>query len=816
MAKGLGSSMLRQFRVLFEEGTVAALSDGQLLERFLAKGPGAEAAFAALVARHGPMVLGVCRRTLADPDDAADAFQATFLILARKARWVRVDDSLGRWLYGVGRRVAARAKVVASRRPKGDQAELASIAAPSVDPDRFERLALLDEELGRLPEAFRSAIVLCDLGGLTHEEAARDLLIPVGTIKSRLARGRRKLRERLERRGLTPSALALPPIVPAALAGETARLAAMVGSKAAGMVPAASVVLAQEVLKTMTGFKLKLAASAVLSLGVVATGSGMLARGQDGAGKPAEAKPQPAEMVLGEVNATDVLPIRSIEMVNGRIELDGKRTTLKRLTNELKTSEGKPVDPRQRITIRAASDQNYAEVAQVVEAVRAAGLRDIRFESAPSSRPEARLNQPVSIFVEKGPLREAVALLTRYTGLNIVFDPKAVAGPFPTQETPVTVKANALPLSRVLTMMLRPIGLDYEVVDDVIVIRTPPAIDFASRNKLFADGYRKLELAKGVLAQVEKTASGPADPQVVRQKLRIAELEAALEKFNAAIQTFQGADGEALTHQQGAFRPKRVEELVQTTQPGVKPAAGPSRELSKVTMPSYVVEPPDIVTVEVLKALPDRPITGERLVKPDGTINLGYYGQVYVAGLNLAEVKEKVVLHLRKYIEDADLGLVVAVDEGKTLKTIDPKDSSRVFVDVAAYNSKVYYVQGDVGVPGRLPITGNETVLDAINYAGGLIPTASKTNIRLVRPAPPGATTGEATLPVDLDAIVKKGDTTTNYQLFPGDRVVVYRDPETEAEVKARLAPSDVEARLQAVERKLDEVLKALDRTPKP
>ena len=198
------------------------------------------------------------------------------------------------------------------------------------------------------------------------------------------------------------------------------------------------------------------------------------------------------------------------------------------------------------------------------------------------------------------------------------------------------------------------------------------------------------------------------------------------------------------------------------------------RELSKVAMPEYVIEPPDIINVEVLEALPGRPITGERLVRPDGTISLGFYGEVFVAGLTLTEVKEKILLHLRQHINDEVLGLAAERD-GK-VEQIQPKDSTRIYVDVTSYNSKVYYVQGDVGVPGRLPITGNETVLDAINYAGGLIPTASTVNIRLVRPAPPGACC-EQTLPVNLAAIVNAGDPTTNYQLMPGDRVVVYRDP---------------------------------------
>ena len=200
------------------------------------------------------------------------------------------------------------------------------------------------------------------------------------------------------------------------------------------------------------------------------------------------------------------------------------------------------------------------------------------------------------------------------------------------------------------------------------------------------------------------------------------------------------------------------------------------RELSKVAMPDYVVEPPDIIVIEVLEALPGRPITGERLVKPDGKVSLGFYGEVFVAGLTTTEIKEKIILHLREYINDEVLGLATYDTEKKDFKQVPARESSRVFVDVTSYNSKVYYVQGDVGVPGRLPITGNETVLDAINYAGGLIPTASTVNIRLVRPAPPGACC-EQLLPVNYAAIINAGDPTTNYQLMPGDRLVVYRDP---------------------------------------
>jgi polysaccharide export outer membrane protein len=207
-------------------------------------------------------------------------------------------------------------------------------------------------------------------------------------------------------------------------------------------------------------------------------------------------------------------------------------------------------------------------------------------------------------------------------------------------------------------------------------------------------------------------------------------------------------------------------------------------EFKKVSMPDYVVEPPDLILVEVLEALPGRPISGERLVRPDGKISLGFYGDVYVAGLTIPEIKEKIIFHLRKYLTDEVLGLVELDPETGSARTdqegkpvvVEPRDCDRVFVDVTAYNSKKYYVLGDVAAPGQLPITGNETVLDALNFAGGLIPTAAPQNIRLVRPAPPGACC-EQVLPVNLAAIMSAGDPTTNYQLMPGDRVVVYRDP---------------------------------------
>lgn len=181
------SAVIPRVCTLLGSGAAGSATDAQLLERFLEDfgKPEAEVAFTVLVARHGPMVLGVCRRALHDPDDAADAFQATFLVLVRKAGSVRVEDSLGRWLYGVSRRVAAKARAERDRRSRRERGEPEGAVEPVVvdrnqDAERRELLAVIDEEVERLPTPFRTAVELCDLGGLTHEAAAWQLNCPVG------------------------------------------------------------------------------------------------------------------------------------------------------------------------------------------------------------------------------------------------------------------------------------------------------------------------------------------------------------------------------------------------------------------------------------------------------------------------------------------------------------------------------------------------------------------------------------------------------------------------------------------------------------
>ncbi len=210
MAQSSYGTALRHIHALFNVGTIGGLTDGELLERFTScNDEAAELAFAALVERHGPMVLRVCQSVLRERHDAEDAFQATFLILVRKAASIRKQSSVGSWLHGVAFRIACCQKGASARRCRHEQRVAERSAAPAVQEDRDELASVLHEELDRLPEKYRSPILLCYFESLTHEQAARRLCWPVGTVRSRLARGREQLRGRLLRRGLAPSIVLL-------------------------------------------------------------------------------------------------------------------------------------------------------------------------------------------------------------------------------------------------------------------------------------------------------------------------------------------------------------------------------------------------------------------------------------------------------------------------------------------------------------------------------------------------------------------------------------------------------------------------------
>jgi RNA polymerase sigma factor (sigma-70 family) len=536
MVSGPSVALVRDIQTLFDAGTVGGLSDRQLLDRFTTARDGScEAAFEVLVRRHGPMVLRVCRNVLKDWNDAEDAFQATFVVLARRCGSIRRRDSVESWLFGVACRVAARARFEAARRRaverRGAAEADAALGTPAGDEAGLPELGpIVQEEVRRLPEKYRAAVVLCYWEGLTQEQAAAQLGCPLGTVRSRMARARDLLRRRLGRRGVAPmagiaasafdvaSVVPIPAAVPdfwvAAAIKAVSQSAAGGGPATAAAASASVTVLVQYVLRRMLIMKLKTTATCLLLIAIGAAGV-ILAATQDG-------------------------PSRS----------------------------------------------------------------------------------------------------------------------------------------------------------------GPPA----------ARGQR-----------VDRKKGDPTTPAAAR----------AGRKVQPALQSLE----------------------------------------------DYVIEPSDVLIIEVLEALPGRPISGERLVRPDGKISLGFYGEVYVAGLTITETKEKIILHLRKFISDRTLGLTDSDDIQNAEGDIPPdklRKSDRVFVDITKMNSKHYYVQGAVMVPGRLSITGHETVLDAINMAGGLVPQADHGHVVLYRTEKNGVL---QRLPIDIDQVTMGDDPTTNYQLLPGDRLVIPARP---------------------------------------
>jgi RNA polymerase sigma factor (sigma-70 family) len=284
-------SVVRQIEALFDGRSVAGLSDRQLLDRFTARrDAAAESAFAALVLRHGPLVLGVCTELLHDRHHAEDAFQAVFLILAQKAHSIRDADLLGNWLYGVALRTCRHARVQVDRRRKNEEAAQMSIAASSVAAPSAEEVFLsaeqaetLHNEIERLPRAFRLPVVLCYLEGLTIHEAARRLRCSHGTLRSRIARAREKLKRALIRRGFVLPAAGVAASLStryasASVSSHLCEMTARAAIQFAAGAPTASLAaaLAHEVLRSMLATKLKLTLLSLVLLSTVAAGAGYM------------------------------------------------------------------------------------------------------------------------------------------------------------------------------------------------------------------------------------------------------------------------------------------------------------------------------------------------------------------------------------------------------------------------------------------------------------------------------------------------------------------------------------------------------------
>jgi RNA polymerase sigma factor (sigma-70 family) len=315
------------------------LTDGQLLAAYLSGRD--EAALAALVRRHGPMVWGVCRRVLRNWHDAEDAFQATFLVLVRKAASLASPELLANWLYGVAYQTALKARATTAKRKTRERQVTQMPESAVTEQDLWDDLLpLFDQELSRLPDKYRAVIVLCDLQGKTRKDAAQQLGCPEGTVAGWLARARAMLAKRLAQRGVTLSGGALAAVlahqaasagVPYAVVNATIKAATLFAAghgAATGMISVKVAALTEGVLKTMLIAKVKTVVGMLLAVAVIAFGAGLLCYGtaagqqgdakknsatappiQDGNPKSAHAKGKPTndkERLQGEWQAVEV------------------------------------------------------------------------------------------------------------------------------------------------------------------------------------------------------------------------------------------------------------------------------------------------------------------------------------------------------------------------------------------------------------------------------------------------------------------------------------------------------------------------------
>jgi len=344
MERGSANLAFRQIRTLYTLGTLGGLTDAQLLEMFLTRGgDDAEDAFAALVHRHGPMVLGVCRRMLPGSHDAEDSFQATFLILVRRAASIGRRQQLANWLYGVAVRTAKQARRRAARQRARERRLMeTSQVEPAPLEDRAELLSLLDEELNRLPRHYRAALVACELEGKARREAALQLGLPEGTLSAHLARGRKLLHKRLVRRGVS---LGVGPFaglprhiaeitVTERLAGSTVRAALgyLAGGASSGAVPATVAALVEGGLKMMFLTRLALLVATMMAIGIAALTAGVAWSAiPTGPGEPpmaqvapkAENRPAAGKLSLRAVTAATNEPIEGVS-ISYRADIDDK------------------------------------------------------------------------------------------------------------------------------------------------------------------------------------------------------------------------------------------------------------------------------------------------------------------------------------------------------------------------------------------------------------------------------------------------------------------------------------------------------------
>ncbi len=513
MARAINGAVVEQIRRLFgPDGTVSGLDEVQIFQRYVARRD--DVAFEALVRRHGPMVLHVCRQLLREPQDVEDAFQATFLVLVRKAGSIRRPERLANWLYGVAYRVAQRSKVDAARRRRHEeQASARSEAVKVSTPNDPDLAPVLQEELHRLPEKYRLPIVLCYLEGRTQEEAAKLLKWPVGTVKGRLSRARGILQRRLDRRGLsipitTLTALLSRDVAASVLSpvllNSTVKAAAVfaVGGTAlagagTGLVPSSTFSLAEGAIQAMFFTKLKAVATLLVAGSVAATGAGVYAiqdQGTAEASAPEIDEPKAQDPKAGGISTEN--PFEPETSTNDPFGLPGGTAGA---DAGLVPPRSQPADGSDEASMeqgRLPVRPGFSTPAQPTE-------RDAKIRAA--------LREPIEPMDDPKPTFEDYLLHLQNStigedlpqGIPIYVNPEGLQFAGQTLQSPVPTAEDVEPAGMGLKRVLDELGLDYWVNQGLLAIDAKVSVE---------DFFReRLSLVVNELADVKRDRPGTLD-----------------------------------------------------------------------------------------------------------------------------------------------------------------------------------------------------------------------------------------------------------------------------------------------------------------
>jgi HlyD family secretion protein len=416
-------AILRQLQTLYNIGTIGDLTDGQLLERFATDADEvAELAFSALVERHEVMVWRVCLAIVRDEHEAEDAFQATFLVLVRKARSLWVRDSLGPWLHQVACRTASCLRTTGIRQRKHEQRCAQRDAARFVEvgtPRDLDLDAAVHEEVNRLPEKYRAPVVLCDLEGRTHQEAARFLGWPIGTVKSRQSLGRGLIRDRLVRRGLGLAVAgtvvaSLRQTAVAATSGKVSRSAVSAAMQQSARfltgfeVSARVLTLTQGVLRAMLWIRIRLLTVVILAVGIGSGGAGVYVCGSQ---EPTPEDNQPVPKRPTNTNA-QTQPPRISKQATEEPAADAPRARLR--AQQLATRKAKALYEIAKATRELAeiAVEEYEEVNYPKDLATVEG--EIKLADSDLSRSQDRLDWAKRMF-EKGYVSQATKVSEELT-----------------------------------------------------------------------------------------------------------------------------------------------------------------------------------------------------------------------------------------------------------------------------------------------------------------------------------------------------------------------------------------------------------------